>query len=540
MNFGMRSSQRGRSPEVNSDKNMTEIEAGNNIWRAAFRVVLAYAFFAGLWILLSDRAMGLLFRHPDLLVQASMAKGWLFVAVTSMLLYVLVRRHVGQIIAAHRRELELMREQQYVPAMLESISENTDDAIFVKDLEGRYLLLNQAAARFVGKPAEDVLGHDDRGLFPPEQVATLMAIDRRVIETGVAETNEEVVSTPGGERVFLATKGPLRDTDGNVFGIFGISRDITLRKHAENALHERDHRLEAIIGHSPSALSLKYPDGRYALANPNLQRIHHLSEAQIIGKTDFDLYPEEIARIFQANDRRVLETMTRHSIEEVVLVDGIPRTYMSHLFPVLDDAGRAEYICRISLDITESKTAQENLQRLADDMGATLRAIPDLLFELDAEGYYLDVKATQEALLAATADQLLGRTVSDVLPREAAETVMAAIKAAGQAGTDYGRTITLPISQGPGYFEISVARKAVVAGQGDRYIVLSRDITARKTVEEQLRMRNAELERFNRATVNRELDMLEMKKTINALSQELGRTPPYPLDFLKKLDGDEG
>lgn len=519
---------------------MTEIEAGNNIWRAAFRVVLAYAFFAGLWILLSDRAMGLLFRHPDLLVQASMAKGWLFVAVTSMLLYVLVRRHVGQIIAAHRRELELMREQQYVPAMLESISENTDDAIFVKDLEGRYLLLNQAAARFVGKPAEDVLGHDDRGLFPPEQVATLMAIDRRVIETGVAETNEEVVSTPGGERVFLATKGPLRDTDGNVFGIFGISRDITLRKHAENALHERDHRLEAIIGHSPSALSLKYPDGRYALANPNLQRIHHLSEAQIIGKTDFDLYPEEIARIFQANDRRVLETMTRHSIEEVVLVDGIPRTYMSHLFPVLDDAGRAEYICRISLDITESKTAQENLQRLADDMGATLRAIPDLLFELDAEGYYLDVKATQEALLAATADQLLGRTVSDVLPREAAETVMAAIKAAGQAGTDYGRTITLPISQGPGYFEISVARKAVVAGQGDRYIVLSRDITARKTVEEQLRMRNAELERFNRATVNRELDMLEMKKTINALSQELGRTPPYPLDFLKKLDGDEG
>lgn len=517
---------------------MSEIEVRNKTWPGTFHIVLAYAFFSGVWILLSDRTMGVLFRDPAMLVQASMVKGWFFVAVTSLLLYVLVRRHVGQINAAHQRELELMREQQYVPAMLESIAKNSDDAIFVKDLDGRYLLFNDAAARFVGKPAEEVLGQDDRALFPLDQAEMLVAIGRRVIETGVAETNEEVVTTPGGERVFLATKGPLRDAEGRIIGIFGISRDITERKRAEIALHEREHLLEAIIGHSPSALSLKYPDGRYALANPNLQRIHHLNEAQIIGKTDFDLYPEETARIFRANDQRVLETVTRQSIEEIVPVDGIPRTYMSHMFPILDDASQPAYVCRISIDITERKTAEANLQQLADNMGATLRAIPDQLFELDTEGRYLDVKSAQEALLAFPADQLLGRTVSEVLPPEAAATMMAAIRAAGQAGTDYGRTITLPRSQGLGYFEISVACKPAVTGKGERYIVLSRDVTARKTAEEQLRQRNADLERFNRAVIGRELDMLEMKKTINALSQLLGRAPPYPLDFLKQLDGE--
>jgi PAS domain S-box-containing protein len=61
-----------------------------------------------------------------------------------------------------------------------------------------------------------------------------------------------------------------------------------------------------------------------------------------------------------------------------------------------------------------------------------------------------------------------------------------------------------------------------------------RDITERRAAEAEIKARNAELERFNRATVGRELDMLEMKKAINALSRELGREPPYPLAFLEQ------
>ncbi len=127
------------------------------------------------------------------------------------------------------------------------------------------------------------------------------------------------------------------------------------------ALRERDHKLSAIIGFSPSALSLKTPDGRYALANPNLQRIHHCSEEQIIGKTDFDLYPEETARALRANDQRVLNSGAKHSIEEIVPVDGEPRSYMSHVFPVRDEHGMIEYICRISLDSTERKAVERAL-----------------------------------------------------------------------------------------------------------------------------------------------------------------------------------
>jgi len=342
-----------------------------------FTVVFVYAFFAALWILLSDRAMGLLIGDPEALVRTSMAKGWFFVAVTSLLLYGLVRRLVGQLETAHRRELDYQRAQKQAPPMLVAIADASDDVIFAKDEEGRYLLLNNAGARVAGKAAAALLGKDDRALFPPAQAERLMAVTRRVLETGRTETLEEALATAQGTRDFLCVIGPLRGADGTIFGTYGIARDITQRKAVEAALRERERRLGAIVGNSPGALSLKHPDGRYALANPNVQRIHHLSEAQIVGKTDFDLYPEATARCFRDNDRRVFESLARHAIEEIVPVDGVPRTYLSHLFPVLDDDGKAQFVCRISLDITERKAADEKVLRRSAELERLNRAAID-------------------------------------------------------------------------------------------------------------------------------------------------------------------
>ncbi len=226
---------------------MTEPHPPSGPWRGAFQVVLAYAIFASLWILLSDRAMGLLFRDHDLLVQASMVKGWLFVAVTSLLLYVLVRQLVGQLQTAHRRELEALLLQQRSLQLIDMLVESSDDAIFAKDAEGRYLLFNRAAASFIGQPVEAVLGRDDCALFPPDQAEMLIQIGRRVMATGQIETNEEVIDTPSGRRTFLATKGPLHDADGVIYGIFGISRDITERKQAEEKMRDSNASLQKVI-----------------------------------------------------------------------------------------------------------------------------------------------------------------------------------------------------------------------------------------------------------------------------------------------------
>ena len=210
-------------------------------------MALAYAVFAGLWILLSDRAMGLLFSDPEALVRASMAKGWFFVAVTTLLLYVLVGQLVDQLNTSHQREQAEAEEKRRAMQLLAAIAKSSSDAIFAKDDQGCYLLVNNAAARYMGKSAEDLLGQDDRVAFPAEQAARIMSIDRRVFVSGQVETNEECLNTAQGERVFLATKGPLRDAQGRTFGTFGISRDITDRRKTEQALHDSEERLRLAL-----------------------------------------------------------------------------------------------------------------------------------------------------------------------------------------------------------------------------------------------------------------------------------------------------
>lgn len=222
-------------------------EAGSEMRAAgtvALKVVLAYAVFAGLWILLSDKALGWLFSDPAQLVLASTMKGWLFVAVTSLLLFGFIRRRLDQALAASRRELDAQTETARALQLLAAVADNSSDAIFAKDLEGRYLLCNRETARVFGKSAEEAPGCDDAALFSPAQAALIRANDRRVMAENRIYSYEETLSTVDGERGYLATKGPLRDGDGKVIGMFGIARDITERQQAEMALRRNIEELE--------------------------------------------------------------------------------------------------------------------------------------------------------------------------------------------------------------------------------------------------------------------------------------------------------
>ena len=207
------------------------------------RVVLIYAVFASLWILLSDTVVGWLFSDPADIVRVSTIKGWLFVIVTSLSLYGLIRRLRELVLAGARQEHAAQAGRAAAVQLLTAIADNSSDAIFAKDREGRYLLANRSVERIAGMTAEQMTGQDDAALFP-QQAATIRANDRRVMDENRINTYEETVATAAGERTFLSTKGPLHDEHGQVTGMFGISRDITERHLATALLTERNAELE--------------------------------------------------------------------------------------------------------------------------------------------------------------------------------------------------------------------------------------------------------------------------------------------------------
>lgn len=138
---------------------------------------------------------------------------------------------------------------------------------------------------------------------------------------------------------------------------------------------------------------------------------------------------------------------------------------------------RAEKALRLSE--REAAKASRHLE-------ATLAAIPDLLFEMDVHGRYFDCRASDLSKLIVPPDQLIGNTVYDVMPYEAAQIVVDALEEAKVYRLSQGAQIRLPLSQGERVFELSISRKSSETSPDSRFIVLSRDITDRKKAEQEL------------------------------------------------------
>lgn len=133
-----------------------------------------------------------------------------------------------------KAEEELVRSHD----LLIAVAGSTTDAVFVKDLEGRYLLINEAGVALIGKTVEEVMHRDDFSIFGSEAATEIMSADRAVIESGVPISFESERTVGGITRTYHTTKAPLRDPEGNILGLVGISRDISDREKAEKALRE--------------------------------------------------------------------------------------------------------------------------------------------------------------------------------------------------------------------------------------------------------------------------------------------------------------
>uniref|UniRef100_UPI0031E46962 bifunctional diguanylate cyclase/phosphodiesterase n=1 Tax=Inquilinus sp. TaxID=1932117 RepID=UPI0031E46962 len=126
--------------------------------------------------------------------------------------------------------------------LLQAVMNGTPDLIYVKDLDGRYLLVNPAVETVMARAGIDIIGRSDAEIFPPETARALIENDRRVFETGTAFTTEETAVVAGAARTYSSAKVPLRDELGAIIGLIGTSRDLTEVKAAEAALRRSEAR----------------------------------------------------------------------------------------------------------------------------------------------------------------------------------------------------------------------------------------------------------------------------------------------------------
>jgi PAS domain S-box-containing protein len=187
------------------------------------------------------------------------------IALTLVLFYPLATLMLGLLLSyadVRRRELAALNANE---RLLRTVIEGSSDAIFLKDREGRYRLINQAGAAILGSSPEAVMGHTDSEINGGDTAREVMADDQRILDGGKTVHLEEVAKVAGERRTFFTMKAPYRDNSGQVAGLVGVARDITERARDENALRDSEVRYRSLFEHAGTAIYVFDPESRHFL-----------------------------------------------------------------------------------------------------------------------------------------------------------------------------------------------------------------------------------------------------------------------------------
>lgn len=291
----------------------------------------------------------------------------------------------------------------------QTLVEHSGDFIGVADLQGQGLYVNQAGCNLLGLESPDAVTTTNISDSIAEEDHALLrdVVLPRIFQDGRWSGEIRFRHWKTGRSIPLDCSGFLiKDaTTGEPLCIATVSRDLSERKRAEEALKESTRWLSAILDHYPGFISAKDPTGTVILVNRNFSVLEGPSPEEFIGKNVFDLFPKDIADVLWRNDLAAQQAPgPLESEETVVHKDGSQHTYLTVKFPIRE-ADQLVATGAISVDITERKRIEAALRNSEALLSDLIQSVEGIVWEADAKTFRFTFVSQQ-------AERLLGYPLS--------------------------------------------------------------------------------------------------------------------------------
>lgn len=325
-----------------------------------------------------------------------------------------LRRHAADMarIATECHQAELgMRKIATENLKLARVVASVSDGVIVTDPnqpDNPIIYANPAFSRITGYLPEEIIGRNCRFL---QGAGT----DKKVVERikrAVAKQREIQATLlnyrKDGQPFWNEIKiSPVFSEKGDLLYFVGIQTDITARKIAEEQMRNTQTFLNSIVENIPHAIFVKDAKTlKYASINKAGAEMIGFDKEKIVGQSDYELFPEEVAEILTAQDREIVSNKKVEDIPEEAIPTKKKEIKILHTkkIPILDKSGKPLYLLGISEDITERKFAQEQIREQA----TLLDKSQDAIFVLDTEDYIRFCNQSAERLYGWNSTEIVG------------------------------------------------------------------------------------------------------------------------------------
>lgn len=397
-------------------------------------------------------------------------------------------------------------------ARLRTLLNTIPDLVWLKDPDGLYLACNPGFEKFLGAREADILGKADDRFVSVDLAKSSRDKDRAAIAAGGPSVNEEWVTfASDGHRALLETiKTPVNDAAGRLLGVLGIARDITERKQAEQAVRESEGRYRLLLERAPfPAVLTRVRDGILLYGNHRAELQYGISRERGIGQPAMRFYEDAAQR------ERFLELM--HKEGHVDDLELRMRTADGRPFWALVSASIVEFdneptIFAAINDITARKKTEAALQEQEEFFRLIAESMGDMVAVLDLEGHRLYNSPSYRALFGMPEAMKGTDSFAEIHPDDR-ERVREIFQETVRTGIGHRVNFRFLIADGS-VRDIESQGGVIRAPDGrvQRVVVVSRDVTERKRLEDEIRQLNAELEQrvlqrtAELAAVNKELE----------------------------------